>query len=86
MRRRVARDLLGARAADVLAPEVHARDEHGQRRPIGRIRQRIEDLTIEDALLTRALDVDDGRLAGDPDRFLEAADAQVGIDAGREGA
>jgi len=30
------------------------------------------------------LDVDDWRLAGDGDRFLERADAQVGVDRGHE--
>ena len=37
-----------------------------------------------DGLHARALDVHDGRLAGDRDRLFEAADAQVGVDRGHE--
>ena len=35
---------------------------------------------VEHALLRGALHVDDRRLAGDGDRLLERADAQVGVD------
>src|SRR5205823_8187688 len=65
-------------------PEVDARDEHGQRCSIGRIRQRIEDLTVQYALLPRALHVHDWCFTGDRDSLLDPANPHVGVDTSDE--
>jgi len=84
VRRRVTRHLLRARPADIMAPEIDARNQHGERGAIGGVWQRIQDRSIQHPLLLAALHVDDGRFPRHLDRFLEAADAHVGIDAGRK--
>jgi len=49
-------------------------------------RNRVDDLAAENALLRRALDVDERRFAGDGDGFRHAADSQIRVDGSREGA
>ena len=74
----------GSRAADRLRVGFHAHRERAHLRvgPAGR--NRIHQIALYDGRVLRALDVDDGRVAADRDRFFECPDLQFGIDGRRE--
>ena len=62
----------------------HRRNQHHQAGIALGGRQRLHQLAVERALPLGALHVDDRALAGHGDRFLERADAQIGVDRGVE--
>ena len=65
-------------------PPVHRRHELEERAVRARGRQGRDDVAVHRRLATDALHVHDRRFAGDRDRLLEAADAQVGVDGAGE--
>src|SRR5205814_3868157 len=72
-------------SADVLIRQPATRHAGNQRRHVisGAARwDVVDDFAADDALPLRVLHVDDGRLAGDGDRFLERPDAHLGVDLG----
>ncbi len=73
-----------ALAADVLRAARHAGDEHRQVGLSAPDRDRVDDVLAHDALLHRALDVDDRGLPGHRDRFAQQAHLELGVDGGRE--
>ena len=72
--------------AHILGPEKSDRpgDQRRQRhrRPAGR--QRSDHLVVQHALRLRALDVDNGRLTADRDRFGKRANLQIPVDRRRK--
>ena len=71
-------------AADVGVRHPHAGHQRRQARVVARRRQRIEQVAVQHVRPLRALHVDDRRVAGDRDRLLERADAEIGVDRHRE--
>src|SRR5438876_11832197 len=86
MRGHVSGDGPDTGAADILTTEIDARNQHAQTGAKSRVRQRIENLAIQYALLACALHVDHWCLASDGDLFFDPADPHVGIDASGKGA
>ena len=76
------------RAADVLVGGRyrHAGNERRHRKRRASRRQRVDELTVHDALARLALHVHERRLARDGDRLLDGSDAHLGIHRGGEGA
>ena len=72
----------GSRAGAV--HQLHARDQRGDLDGGLAGGQRIDDVTGHHHLTLDVLDVNDWRITGDGHRFLEAADAKVGVDRCRE--
>src|SRR5262245_46946084 len=87
-------DDVANRTADIVRTEAvpiartlrdgYAWNQFDEARRHGAGRNCVDDLAAEDALLRRALSVDERRFAGNRDRFRDAADSQFGIDRRRE--
>ena len=75
-------DDVGAADIDVAQVDAGNQERRDLRRASGRNRH--EQFLIDDALLGGALDIDDGRFAGDGEGFRKRTDLQVGVDRRRE--
>ena len=73
----------GARAADVVGRHLHAGRLRHRRPDVARVRDLGEQLLGEVRADRRRRRVDDGRFAGDGDRFLQRRDLQLLIDGQR---
>jgi hypothetical protein len=71
-------------AADVRVALADAGHQCGEPRVVARRRHGVEQFPVQDGGPLRALHVDDRRVAGDGDGFLQGADAQVGVHRRRE--
>ena len=71
-------------AADVGRAEGDAGERRADRPDVAPRRHRIEQIARQHLLLRCALHIHDRRVAGDGDRLLDGADAQLGVDRGRE--
>jgi hypothetical protein len=81
--RRAAAYVLDRAATNVVDVAVGAWNHARERRVVTRRGERLYGVVVQDRLAGRRLDVDRGGFTGDGDRFLERADAQVGINGRR---